>query len=439
MQGKVVKKLEQVREIIIVLLLMLWIVIPILKEIRITCAVILKYEYMYIKVVGIVGLILLFLDIGKNLYKKENKKEYEKKILPITILGIFLIWTFISCLFSPNKENAFFGTSYRKDGFISYLAYGGFLGCAFLLTSKKSKKILLNTFAVSAIVNIMIVELYHKGIGTTIFAAREITRTCFFNINHYGYYLLLATTTANFLFVTEKNNFKKIIYMLAYIILLYYLILNNTLGCYLALIVTLLIFCVYALVSKKKRSVALISILLLVIVSFMAQETRNVTGTNIKNLQSDINNILMAGDSKVENKEQIQEKVNHAGSGRIQIWKYGIKFFMERPILGYGPENLEVKYKEVGINQDRPHNLIIQMLTTSGIVGTIIYFSAIVVILMTALKTIKIENEIHIISIASVIAYLASAMFGNSMYYTSPYFFIFLGLLLNENLKQKER
>lgn len=37
-----------------------------------------------------------------------------------------------------------------------------------------------------------------------------------------------------------------------------------------------------------------------------------------------------------------------------------------------------------------------------------------------------------------VIAYLISAMFGNSMYYTSPYFFILLGFLMGENLKQNE-
>ena len=33
-----------------------------------------------------------------------------------------------------------------------------------------------------------------------------------------------------------------------------------------------------------------------------------------------------------------------------------------------------------------------------------------------------------------VIAYLISAMFGNSMYYTSPYFFIFLGWLMKDNI-----
>ena len=33
-----------------------------------------------------------------------------------------------------------------------------------------------------------------------------------------------------------------------------------------------------------------------------------------------------------------------------------------------------------------------------------------------------------------VITYLISSMFGNSMFYTTPYFFIFLGYLMSSNL-----
>lgn len=439
MSENVIKKVEEIKEGIIFLLLLIWLCIPILKEIRITCAIAFQYEYIYMKIVGIIGFILLLIEICKELHIKKDKKEYEKEILPITILGIFLIWTFICCVFSPKPEIAFFGTEYRKDGLISYLAYAGFLGCAFLIKSEKAKKILINYFVGVAIANIIIVELYNREIATTIFANRSITRTCFFNLNHYGYYLLIATTVANFLFITEENKYKKIIYILAYAFLLYYLILNNTFGCYLALAFTLLIFFIYSLISKDKRIIACISILLFVAMSFMIQKTRNIAGDNIKNLAKDVENIVMLGNEKIEDKEKKQQAVNHAGSGRIQIWKHGIKFFAERPLFGYGPENLEVKYKEVGIQQDRPHNLIIQMLTTSGIIGFITYFTAIGIILIRALKSIDIENEIHVISLACVIAYLISAMFGNSMYYTSPYFFIFLGLLLYENAIRKEK
>ena len=162
------------------------------------------------------------------------------------------------------------------------------------------------------------------------------------------------------------------------------------------------------------------------------QELTNVT-TNKKMNNTNI---------KEENnkaKDEVLSLAEKAGTGRLDLWINGIKFFLERPILGYGPDNLGAKYKEVEIreedrNQDRPHNLLIQLATTSGIIGLVTYVSAIGIILIRALKRMKMEDDVHVISFFVVIAYLISAMFGNSMYYTSPYFFIFLGLLMSENI-----
>ena len=114
------------------------------------------------------------------------------------------------------------------------------------------------------------------------------------------------------------------------------------------------------------------------------------------------------------------------------LWKYGLQFFMERPIFGYGPENLETKYLENHISQDRPHNLLIQLATTSGLPGLLLYISAICVILWKSLKKLDMKNQLHVTFMFVVITYLISAMFGNSMYYTSPYFFILLGFLMRK-------
>ena len=51
----------------------------------------------------------------------------------------------------------------------------------------------------------------------------------------------------------------------------------------------------------------------------------------------------------------------------------------------------------------------------------------------------KAENQTHIIVYANVLAYLISSMFGNSMFYTSPYFFIFLGFLIFENIGETRK
>ena len=53
------------------------------------------------------------------------------------------------------------------------------------------------------------------------------------------------------------------------------------------------------------------------------------------------------------------------------------------------------------------------------------------IIIKRNIKDLNIENRVQVISLGIVISYLISAMFGNSMYYTSPYFFVFLGYLMS--------
>ena len=54
------------------------------------------------------------------------------------------------------------------------------------------------------------------------------------------------------------------------------------------------------------------------------------------------------------------------------------------------------------------------------------------IIIKRNIRNFNIEDGVQVISLFTVIAYLISAMFGNSMFYTSPYFFIFLGFLMKD-------
>lgn len=434
-------KYEKIREVVIVMLLSLWMLIPVLKDLNIIWYNVTKYEYLYIKIVGVVGLIFLIVDIYCNLKNKKNIKKYDQNMLPITILGIFMIWTFISAIFAPNRNYAFYGTEYRKEGYITYLAYAGFFSCALFLKSKKSKEWIMTIFIIAALLNIIMLELVNRGMFEKIITMRLLKNTVFSQFNHYGYYLLLAMMTSNFLYITQKNKIKKIFFILSYAVFCYYLILNNTFGCHLACFVTLVLFMIYSIIKKKKIAMAIVSIIIFVTTAIITPKNMQNTKKNINNLFRDIKNIVAAECVKwkdIEGKEEIIEKAEKSGTDRMALWKNGIKFFMERPILGYGPENLGEKYEEVKIKgqsgQDRPHNLLIQVATTSGIIGLVSYTSAIGIILIRAIKNMKVDNSMHIISFFVVIAYLISAMFGNSMYYTSPYFFIFLGMLMYENI-----
>ena len=84
----------------------------------------------------------------------------------------------------------------------------------------------------------------------------------------------------------------------------------------------------------------------------------------------------------------------------------------------------------------RPHNIILQVAAFIGIPGAIIYISLILYIAISNLIIMK-DNPIHITIYLTAMSYFISSMFGNSMYYTSPYFMILLGLLIGFNRYNK--
>lgn len=460
------KKDLSVKDIVLFSVLFIWIIIPILKMIQGVSLFTSIYEYKFMEIVGIIGIYLFAFEIYKKIKTTENKKLVIKELLPIVILVGYLIWTLISCIFAQDRQKAFYGDAYRKEGFITYLIYAGFFACAFLIKSDKLKRCLLNSFIIVAIINIILINLTNNSIQMLkIFHFKNIQVGVFSNSNHYGYYLLLATITACLSFIVEKNKIIKSFYGLAYLILIYNLILNNTFGCYIAFAITMILFFVYCIYQKKNRVITVVSVLIFIIIScFVQYNGRNVVVNNAKILFNDISSILDVAKnrnnykieenvqnennniSKSENNtknnsainSEAEKRLENAGSGRAQLWKYGLKIFLDKPILGYGADNLESEYKKYNIEQDRPHNLIIQLATTSGFPGCILYIIAIGLILVRAFKKLNNSNSIYTIVFFAIIAYLISAMFGNSMYYTSPYYFIFLGITFAVTIRSSE-
>ena len=131
------KKDLSVKDIVLFSVLFIWIIIPILKMIQGVSLFTSIYEYKFMEIVGIIGIYLLAFEIYKKIKTTENKKLLIKELLPIIILVGYLIWTLISCIFAQDRQKAFYGDAYRKEGFITYLIYAGFFACAFLIKSDK--------------------------------------------------------------------------------------------------------------------------------------------------------------------------------------------------------------------------------------------------------------------------------------------------------------
>ena len=439
------EKFIKIKEGVLFILLLLWLVMPVLKSfypVRRMFNYSDDYYFILMRIIGVVGIGLAIFSIFSKIKNSENKKETLKELSPIFIFVLYMIWTLISCILSPNRKLAFFGSSYRKEGYLMYMIYAGFFFCAFLLESKKFKKILLNIFIVVTIFLIIVSRIptfciEHPGI----FMNNTLEHSVFAQFNHYGYYLMMSLMCSLGLFIIEKNKVLKVVNLVEYTVIGYALIFNNTFGCYLATSIVLILYCIYALVKKRDRIVISVAIVIFMILSVaITKDGKNLAYENISDLGSDIKTIITKVFNIEEDNPELEENFEKAGTSRMLLWKNGIKFIKERPVIGYGPDNLKEKYESVSIKQDRPHNLIIQLATTSGIPGMILYVAAVGIIVVKGIRNLINDNGSGKIFLIIVITYLISAMFGNSMYYTSPYYFVFLGFLMNCNLyEQKEQ
>ena len=368
---KILKKLNKSKDYILFTLIFILFLLPFLKEFYPTAILFFNNDYKILRILGGTGSYFFIITFTIKFYNSTNKKYFLKENLPIFLLLMYMIWTFISCFFAENKDYAFVGTPYRKEGFFTYIYYSGIFGLAYCIDSKKIKKALLYSYISIAIFTIILVQISNYANINNLVYDKDITVISFSQFNHYGYYLMLGTIFSALLFITEKNKIFKILSCLMYTFLLFFLIYNNTFGCYLALFSTLILYLTISIIKKGKKLYISLAITILIIISVFVNHgnNTNIASENIQTFAKDVKNI-----ATINSSDKVFES---AGTGRMKLWKYGMKFFLEKPILGHGPENLGHKYGEAHINSDRPHNLLIQLLTTSGIPGFLLYCSAI--------------------------------------------------------------
>ena len=122
------------------------------------------------------------------------------------------------------------------------------------------------------------------------------------------------------------------------------------------------------------------------------------------------------------------DKAASAGSGRWILWVKAAEFTAEKPLFGYGPDNLGERYAEEGIKIDRPHNEFLQISASLGIPALIFYLSGLASLYINFIRNRKQSTPFIIGLICTVTAYLVSSMFGNTMYYTTPFFMAILGI-----------
>lgn len=455
-----------------------------------------------------------------------------KKYLPIILMVMFLIWTFISCMLAPGAADDVIGAKAAKesgaspeevlaktlngctnlkDGFWAFLMYGSFMLAAMLIgkENEKWKKYLIIAFTVMmTILSAMTLgmsiyynskyelfrEKYNEFMQTSgeqgladsgiqwsdferklnldvykvntkwyIFAQRGVFR----NSNHFAYVLCMGIIAAMWLAITEKNWTFKLLYLISFTIQLSMLIINDTFGGYLGVFVAVIASIIYGIVKaisyfKNKKdlpedakandkknfvnsAIAMLTVIVLFVTCSLNIKNQNGNAYVVSNVKGFIRDIGIFGGymATTENATEVDvssldTSITKAGSGRGETWIKVWELIKQRPLWGYGLECLLFQFNgQFGIGEGRTHNLLLQLLATVGIPGTLMYFAALAIIFFRLLSNWKSWSDVEKITTFVGISYIVTALTGNSTYYTSPFFMMFLGFVALTQWKKK--
>ncbi len=411
-----VDKIKIISKISIILLIISYLLIFIIRK---------KYSLTTTSCIwiSIIYLTSIFTIVTYILYKNKT----QEKIKSTKYICFFIILIIISTFLSSNIGKSFIGSDYLQEGLITYLAYLSlFLNCTII----KEKKYILQIIKIFSIVGciLSITTLIGYYLNLHLRPSYEEYRpflSIFHNENHAAYYYMMTYVASIMLFYfSEKKN--SYIYLATSIIILHNLILNNTMGCLLSVLCILILLIIYTIIKKKNIQNLLTILTIFFIVCTINYET--ILG-HFSFIKTDI--------ARIETNEVTE--INQIGSNRLALWKYGIQFMLEKPLFGYGNENIIEQYEKYELPEyaSRPHNEFIQIGAFFGIPALIVYLLFLFSVLFPILKNIKTIEYQYVITSFICVSYLISSFFGVSCFYTTPFLYIFLGITSNFNNIEK--
>ena len=300
------------------------------------------------------------------LYLAFKRKEYRPKLNFILIsFSLFLIVLILSSVFGIDFSRSFWSKYERMTGLLMWLHLFGFFLVA-SSTFKKSdwKKIFIVTALISLLISCFSI-LEHLGVKQFKLSDRE--GFTLGNTSFLGSYLLFNVFLAFYLFVKEKKLLiLKILYSCIIILGILAIYLQSARA---ALVSTIagfgLIFLLWLCFESKIKIIRGLSKIVLTI------SIITILGSIV---------LLYLPNNPVHNK--FGEITTQS---RFANWEIAEKATLERPLLGSGPENYTVIFTKffnpsLFISQyggeiwfDRTHNIILDTLCTTGILGLVSY------------------------------------------------------------------
>ena len=363
---------------------------------------------LFNSLVIVCGIIFIVIDVRKNKGLKSDIKSF----VPFLLFAACII---ISTCVNGITEEAIHGVSYRNIGVIHMLAFMiVYMGVSSRISRESFCRNFITGFLGLSIL-VAAAAIYDRYITPIpAFQAKKELSAIFFNGNHYGYFMVMAIMTGVGCFIFAKTKMA-LFGAAAAIVNSFVLILNHSLGCILAVIVSIIIACVIlGLRFKECRRRILYLIIGATIVLIAAIVFSTGVRQEILKLIADINAVV-GGNAP-----------GSTGHNRLKVWRLALEYIGEKPLLGHGCEGISMRmYSETAISN--PHNEFLTYAAYYGIPAMIFYISGIFTTLIHGFS-LDYNSYPGAIACLAVLGYAISSIFGVAMFYTTPFFFIFLGL-----------
>lgn len=372
---------------------------------------------------------LLFFSVWQFAFEKLkfNKNRLFNILFPVSI---FFISITISLFFSVDFNSSWFGSYDRNEGLISYLFYGLWLFLLLfnlndIINSRRLYRLFLAIIISASLVSVYAIFQFFGWDFVNWSEPAYLTKRAFSSLgqpNYLACWLVMVMPISAYLLYDTKHLTGRILFGVLFFLQLVALFMTGSRSAFLAFFIVSLGWLFLFFYKEKdffrKYFLKIILVVLTLFIGF-AVLLLAINPERFNSLSS-----LKKGSTSV----------------RIQLWQDGFKAFAYRPLFGYGLENQKeayVKYYQPDFAlyarpntySDRAHNLFLDILLTSGLVG----LGAFIYLLWSVFKSLgqsylKNNNKLSVFLIWSLVAYLFILLFNFSVTVTNIYFFLLLAL-----------
>lgn len=332
------------------------------------------------------------------------------------LFSAFAVLITLSTIINGLTREAIHGIPYRNIGIFGMFL---FLAVCYGVTSQISagslmEKIVIVYMAVADGVGAsVLVDRYIMEIPA--YHAKKELSAVFFNGNHYGYFLLMAVLTGLGLYMYCKGR-KQYFGIITMILNAFLLIINHSMGCMLSLL-TVLIILIPLILKFERDRVKKTAILCCAALAFLTAAV--ILSPDVRNefvsLGEDISGLLSHNSNGTE------------GHNRMILWGLTWGYIKEHPVLGTGCEAIAFRLYET-TGRSNPHNELLTYSAYYGIPAAICYAAGVISVFVQYFRHRSETPAAAKTAVLAAAGYFISSFFGVAMFYTTPLFFVFLGI-----------